>query len=411
MPPKKTDTTAPVLLLTQKGDVKEAKVAATADGSITLAGIKALVKKKDDPEMLGLYKQKGVALFLFGYTKGKAGAENKHEMPPPHDSILTFGDMILVATKDATSWKKPIVFKSTDYEKFYTRAFGGFEELDEEEEVEEEAEVEVEVEEEVEEEAEEEAEEEDEVEEEEEEEEQAEEAEEVEEDAAPARTKAAKVKKPKKKSAASVATAHATSIAAYSAYLHFPETNELQEEEFTAPMEDATIPVRAKIQRAIHMLAKDQLSESEMHTLERVIYNGAIRDATARHVGRAWSHPPFVELYTMYAKHLLANFLPNAYVQNTDLFRRYKAGQLRLEDLCSMDTYQMFEGHWKESFLQQQLREKRQLEGNKDMATDKFLCGRCWKRECTYYELQTRSADEPMTIFITCLNCGKHWRQ
>ena len=55
--------------------------------------------------------------------------------------------------------------------------------------------------------------------------------------------------------------------------------------------------------------------------------------------------------------------------------------------------------------------EKRQLEGNKSMATDQFLCTRCFKRECTYYEMQTRSADEPMTIFINCLNCGQNWRQ
>ena len=28
-----------------------------------------------------------------------------------------------------------------------------------------------------------------------------------------------------------------------------------------------------------------------------------------------------------------------------------------------------------------------------------------------YYELQTRSCDEPMTCFITCLDCGKRWKQ
>jgi transcription elongation factor S-II len=98
-------------------------------------------------------------------------------------------------------------------------------------------------------------------------------------------------------------------------------------------------------------------------------------------------------------------------VQNTELFQHYKAGQIGIHELANLDAYQLFESRWKDSFIQQQQREKRQLEGNRAMATDRFTCTRCWKKECTYYEMQTRSADEPMTIFITCLNCGKHWRQ
>ncbi|CAI9099817.1 OLC1v1036696C1 [Oldenlandia corymbosa var. corymbosa] len=39
-----------------------------------------------------------------------------------------------------------------------------------------------------------------------------------------------------------------------------------------------------------------------------------------------------------------------------------------------------------------------------------FQCGRCKKRETTYYRLQTRSADEPMTTFVTCTNCNKRWK-
>ena len=51
------------------------------------------------------------------------------------------------------------------------------------------------------------------------------------------------------------------------------------------------------------------------------------------------------------------------------------------------------------------------LEVVKSVATDAFRCGRCCKRECTYYEMKTCSADKPMTQFIRCLNCGKQWRQ
>ncbi|GAA5899290.1 transcription elongation factor DST1 [Sporobolomyces salmoneus] len=38
--------------------------------------------------------------------------------------------------------------------------------------------------------------------------------------------------------------------------------------------------------------------------------------------------------------------------------------------------------------------------------TDAFQCGKCKERRCMYYQMQTRSADEPMTTFVTCLNCN-----
>jgi len=43
-------------------------------------------------------------------------------------------------------------------------------------------------------------------------------------------------------------------------------------------------------------------------------------------------------------------------------------------------------------------------------STDQFKCGKCGQRKCTYYQLQTRSADEPMTTFVTCTNCNNRWK-
>jgi len=37
-------------------------------------------------------------------------------------------------------------------------------------------------------------------------------------------------------------------------------------------------------------------------------------------------------------------------------------------------------------------------------------CGKCGKRNCTYNQLQTRSADEPMTTFVMCNECGNRWK-
>jgi len=42
--------------------------------------------------------------------------------------------------------------------------------------------------------------------------------------------------------------------------------------------------------------------------------------------------------------------------------------------------------------------------------TDAFQCSRCKQRKCRYRQAQTRSADEPMTTFVTCTNCGNRWK-
>lgn len=47
--------------------------------------------------------------------------------------------------------------------------------------------------------------------------------------------------------------------------------------------------------------------------------------------------------------------------------------------------------------------------GQMEASTDQFLCGKCKNRKTTYYQLQTRSADEPMTTFVTCTVCGNRW--
>lgn len=42
--------------------------------------------------------------------------------------------------------------------------------------------------------------------------------------------------------------------------------------------------------------------------------------------------------------------------------------------------------------------------------TDLLKCGKCKKRNCTYNQIQTRSADEPMTTFVLCNECGHRWK-
>jgi transcription elongation factor S-II len=39
-----------------------------------------------------------------------------------------------------------------------------------------------------------------------------------------------------------------------------------------------------------------------------------------------------------------------------------------------------------------------------------FKCRKCKGTKTTHYSMQTRSSDEPMTVFVCCLTCGNRWR-
>jgi transcription elongation factor S-II len=39
-----------------------------------------------------------------------------------------------------------------------------------------------------------------------------------------------------------------------------------------------------------------------------------------------------------------------------------------------------------------------------------LTCGKCGQKKVSYTQAQTRSADEPMTTFCTCMNCGNRWK-
>lgn len=39
-----------------------------------------------------------------------------------------------------------------------------------------------------------------------------------------------------------------------------------------------------------------------------------------------------------------------------------------------------------------------------------LTCGKCKQKKVSYSQAQTRSADEPMTTFCECMNCGNRWK-
>ncbi|XP_057971064.1 transcription elongation factor TFIIS-like [Malania oleifera] len=97
---------------------------------------------------------------------------------------------------------------------------------------------------------------------------------------------------------------------------------------------------------------------------------------------------------------------------NPDLRRKVLLGQVKPERLITMAPEEMASDQRQRE--NKQIKEKALFDcergGAPKASTDQFKCGRCGQRKCTYYQLQTRSADEPMTTFVTCVNCNNHWK-
>lgn len=154
----------------------------------------------------------------------------------------------------------------------------------------------------------------------------------------------------------------------------------------------------------INDIDKEYFKETERH-----IFNYSIRKCIEINVVPTWDiyHK---NIYINKARSLYTNLIPSNYVNNKRLLIRLKNREFTPEQLVNMSNQELFPEHWKQLIDEKYKRDKVLYETKKESMTDQFKCSKCKGRETCYYELQTRSADEPMTIFITCLNCGNRWK-
>ena len=98
--------------------------------------------------------------------------------------------------------------------------------------------------------------------------------------------------------------------------------------------------------------------------------------------------------------------------ENPDLRRKVLLGQIKLEVLVTMYVVEMASQKMQRESIQIQLKSLSRCLHDANLkekaSTNMFQCSWCWKRKCICYQLQTRSADEPMTTYVTCVNCNNH---
>ena len=166
--------------------------------------------------------------------------------------------------------------------------------------------------------------------------------------------------------------------------------------------------VRAKLAESL----RAELEESPLAAaMEKAVFNHAIH--ACRYNGGAcnWANPAFYDVYRARA----------VYVMRNAAAMRDKALSMRqgsttdtgfdnvISDIIVSRPSELKPELWKKLIDDKRARDE--LYGIKQKAnTWSFRCKKCKNNECSFYEMQTRSADEPMTAFVLCLTCGNRWR-
>ena len=171
--------------------------------------------------------------------------------------------------------------------------------------------------------------------------------------------------------------------------------------------------IRAKLVQLV--LHPDKGSEGEqgpegpnptlMGNLEKGVYNYAIREADRRNIVKKWDNPSFVHIYMDRVRSVYHN------LKEPELVDKLRKGELAPQQVAFMSHHEMNPGKWKEIIERKMMRDASKLNSNIQASTDMYTCSRCKSKKTIYYEMATRSADEQMTIFITCLDCGKNWKR
>ena len=144
--------------------------------------------------------------------------------------------------------------------------------------------------------------------------------------------------------------------------------------------------------------------------IEKGIYNYTIRKAKSKDVVRKWENKYFLQIYNDRFKSIYFNLNPKISTCNKDLVEKIKTKKIKSKKLTYMTHQEMNKKKWDKLIQEKIKRDKNLTNDSLCASTDEFKCYKCKQRKCTYYQLQTRSADEPMTTFITCLNCGNKWK-
>jgi len=144
--------------------------------------------------------------------------------------------------------------------------------------------------------------------------------------------------------------------------------------------------------------------EKDAINLEKGVHNWSLKEATNKKVVKKWDNPFFVQIYIDHLRSIYIN------LTNKTLIKMVNDGEIKSQDIAFMTHQEMCPEKWEELIKAKSIRDKNKFEQNLEAMTDRYTCRKCKSKRCSYYQLQTRSSDEGITTYLTCLDCGQRMK-
>jgi DNA-directed RNA polymerase subunit M/transcription elongation factor TFIIS len=139
-------------------------------------------------------------------------------------------------------------------------------------------------------------------------------------------------------------------------------------------------------------LVRDKFGSAD---IENAILERCVQDAQKWRLDIDWEAVPFLETYRSRAVALYQY--------------RHLAQGVTPKEFAEMNEADQNPARW-QAIIQRTIERDKALHTKKTSSISMY-CSSCKRKtKCDYYQLQTRSADEPMTTFVTCLECDKRWK-
>jgi len=160
------------------------------------------------------------------------------------------------------------------------------------------------------------------------------------------------------------------------------------------------------IENFTELLESDELATQLEESILHVVCEQAIKE----NIDVDWNNRVFWNMYRSRAISFYEYGRRSTSSDDGKWMLKLKQREITTREFAEMNAVDLCPSRWKDA-VERIIESEKKLYSKNESAAIFMWCSACKKKtKCDYYQMQTRSADEPMTTFVTCLECDRKWK-